>query len=128
MEVAAPSRLPGKLATGLKRPGTLSSSAKSPPPVASVAPLIGANPDTKKARLAKDAQKWINESGPTRKDLAELLQHQMEPHASKELLAALFSRDHNAVNDHVLGLTMLYDFYRAAESGQLFAVFGRSSF
>ena len=57
-----------------------------PPTPASSAPLIGANPDAKKARVAKDAQKWINESGPTRKDLAELLQHQMEPHASRELL------------------------------------------
>ena len=115
---ATTSRVPSKLATGLKRPGAPSSSAKSPPPAAaSTTPFNGANPDAKKGRLVKDAQKWINESGPTRKDLAELLQHQMEPHASKELLAALFSRDHNAVNDHVQGLTMMCDFYVAAESG-----------
>ena len=116
---AGSSRLTSRLATGLKRPGVMSASAKSPPPTpASSAPLIGANPDAKKARVAKDAQKWINESGPTRKDLAELLQHQMEPHASRELLAALFSRDHNAVNDHVQGLNMMYEFFSAAESGE----------
>ncbi|KIP09127.1 hypothetical protein PHLGIDRAFT_29234 [Phlebiopsis gigantea 11061_1 CR5-6] len=115
---AGVSRLTSRLAAGLKRPGAPSASAKSPPPIpASSAPLLGANPDAKKARLAKDAQRWINESGPTRKDLAELLQHQMEPHASRELLAALFSRDHNAVNDHVQGLTMMYEFFSAAESG-----------
>lgn len=119
VEPAVTSRLPGKLGLGLKRPGAAvaAAAAKSPSPVVSSAPLIGANPDAKKARLAKDAQRWINESGPTRKDLAELLQHQMEPHASKELLAALFSRDHNAVNDHVLGLSMIYDFYSAVEAG-----------
>jgi cytoskeleton-associated protein 5 len=113
------SRLHNKPGIGLKRPSVaIPASAKSPTPtVSSAMPLSGANPDTKKMRLAKDAQKWINESGPTRKDLADLLQHQMESHASKELLTALFSRDHNAVNDHVLGLTMLYDFFTAAESG-----------
>ena len=114
----ATTRLPGKLGFGLKRPGAAApATAKSPLPVDTSMPLTGANPDAKKARLAKDAQRWINESGPTRKDLAELLQHQMEPHASKELLSALFSRDHNAVNDHVMGLSMMGDFYSAAESG-----------
>ncbi|EKM55417.1 uncharacterized protein PHACADRAFT_161397 [Phanerochaete carnosa HHB-10118-sp] len=111
------SRLPSKLATGLKRPGVMPATAKSSPPAATASmPLTGANPDAKKARLAKDAQKWINESGTTRKDLAELLQHQMEPHASKELIGALFSRDHNAVNDHVLGLNIMYEFYSAVEA------------
>lgn len=116
---SATSRLPSKLGTGLKRPGaTVSTAAKSPPPATAASmPLVGANPDAKKARLAKDAQRWINESGPTRKDLAELLQHQMESHASRELIGALFSRDHNAVNDHVMGLSMMYEFYSAAEAG-----------
>lgn len=116
---AQSSRLPSKLGTGLRRPGAASISKPAPAPVAAMAstPLIGANPDAKKARLAKDSTRWINESGPTRKDLAELLQHQMESHASKELLSALFSRDHNAVNDHITGLGMMYDFYVAVEAG-----------
>lgn len=79
--------------------------------------FTGSNADTKRLRLAKDANRWVIESGPTRKDLAELLQHQMEPHASRELLALLFSHDHNAVNDHVSGLTMIQDFYTSAQTG-----------
>jgi cytoskeleton-associated protein 5 len=113
----ASSRVPSKLATGLRRPAGSISTPK--PPVTAVdasMPFSGSNPDTKKARL-KDAQKWINEGGTTRKDLAESLNHQMEPYASKELLALLFSRDHNAVNDHVAGLTMIHDFYTNVESG-----------
>jgi cytoskeleton-associated protein 5 len=72
--------------------------------------------DTKKARLGKDAQKWVNEGGPTKKDLAELLQHQMEPHASKDLVTHLFSHDHNAVNDHLSGLTTMADFYSCVQA------------
>jgi cytoskeleton-associated protein 5 len=75
------------------------------------------NMEAKRARLAKDVQRWINEGGTTRKDLADLLQHQMEPHASKDLVAQLFSHDHNAVNDHVSGLTTMHDFFSTAESG-----------
>jgi hypothetical protein len=41
----------------------------------------------------------------------------MEPHASKDLIANLFSHDHNAVTDHVNGLTMLCDFYTDLHSG-----------
>jgi len=41
----------------------------------------------------------------------------MEPHATKELLALLFSHDHNAVNDHVSGLTMLHDLYAGVQGG-----------
>ncbi|KAI6106429.1 armadillo-type protein [Pisolithus croceorrhizus] len=84
--------------SGLKRPGI-----HGAPPKVSTPP---SNP-----------RKWINESGPTRKDLADLLQHQMDPHTSKDLVALLFSHDHNAVNDHVAGLSIMYDFFSAAESG-----------
>jgi cytoskeleton-associated protein 5 len=65
--------------------------------------------------LGKDASKWINEGGPTRKDLADLLQTQMEPHTSKELVARLFSHDHSAVNDHIGGLTTICDLYASAQ-------------
>ena len=72
------------------------------------------NPEVKKARLMKDVNRWVNEGGSTRKDLAELLQSQMEPCTSKDLVARLFSHDHNAVNDHVDGLGVMADFYSEA--------------
>lgn len=110
-----------KAPAGLKRPGGTSAPAK-PAAVEDSAssrnlPLTGSNIDSRKTRCGKDSTKWINESGPTRKDLAEALQAQMEPLASKELVARLFSHDHNAVNDHVTGITMLCDFYNSAQSG-----------
>jgi cytoskeleton-associated protein 5 len=63
-------------------------------------------------------QKWINEGGATRKDLAEQLQSQMEPFASKELVGKLFSHDHSAVNDHIAGLGMIADFYTTASGDE----------
>ncbi|KAI0064593.1 ARM repeat-containing protein [Artomyces pyxidatus] len=110
---------------GLKRPGAAAAPAKpvpAPAPIASTVssslPLYGTNLDAKKLRLSKDAVKWVNEAGTTRKDLAELLQHQMEPYASKDLLSNLFSHDHSAVNDHVAGLTTLSDFYSDLQAGE----------
>ena len=87
--------------------------ANSVPEVSSL-PFTAINPDVKKARLMKDVNRWVNDGGPTRKDLAELLQSQMEPCASKELVARLFSHDHNAVNDHIDGLGVIADFYSEA--------------
>ena len=114
---ALSSRVPGKSTIGgLKRPGLVASATRTAQsPVASNLPFSGTNVDAKKARLGKDAQKWINESGPTRKDLAELLQHQMEPCTSKDLVAHLFSHDHNAINDHISGLTTMADFYSSVQ-------------
>jgi cytoskeleton-associated protein 5 len=109
---------------GLRRPGaTSSASTKSPSTPASAtfgasAVLTTANFEAKKARLSKDAGRWINEGGTTRKDLAELLQHQLEPHASKGLVSLLFSHDHNAVNDHVAGMTKLIDLYSSVRAGE----------
>lgn len=114
----ASNKLPVKAVGALKRPGAM----VTPPSVApsqlnSSWPFHGSNQEAKKARLIKDPQKWINESGPTRKDLSELLQTQMESHCSKELIAQLFSHDHNAVNDYINGLTTICDFYsNAAQS------------
>ena len=119
---AASSRLPGTgKFGGLKRPGGglngPSKAAVPDIPGASSMIFTSPNPDAKRLRLAKDANKWVIESGPGRRDLAELLQHQLEPHASKELLSLLFSHDHNAVNDHVNGLGMMQDFYSSAQTG-----------
>ncbi|KAL4248146.1 CLASP family protein [Abortiporus biennis] len=122
VETPGTSRLPGKLG-GLRRPGAgIPAPSKSTPvqqPVASGSsptPFTSMNNDAKRARLHKDAHKWIVEAGTTRKDLAELLQHQMEPHATKELVALLFSHDHNAINDYLSGLGMLQDFYSSAQA------------
>ncbi|EFI28381.1 microtubule associated protein [Coprinopsis cinerea okayama7 len=107
-------RLPG--ASGLRKPGA---PAVQSPVQSSTGPFHSTNPDSKRLRLGKDVQKWINEGGAGRKDLAELLQTQMEPHASKELISRLFSNDHNAVNDHVTGLGMMADFYSSAQGDEI---------
>ncbi|KAG8714739.1 Microtubule-associated protein, microtubule dynamics during spindle orientation [Ceratobasidium sp. 423] len=102
-------------AGALKRPVV---PAKVVTPISSgSAPFVTANMDTKNARLAKDGSKWVIESGPTRKDLVDMLQHQMEPHASKELQGYLFSHDHNAVNDYITGLGILADAFADGISG-----------
>jgi cytoskeleton-associated protein 5 len=102
-------------AGALKRPGAAAKPVASPVPGG--VPFISSNIDTKNSRLAKDASRWIIESGPTRKDLVDMLQHQMEPHASKELFGCLFSHDHNAVNDFITGLGMMADAFADAVSG-----------
>lgn len=113
------SNLPSKIG-GLRRHGatglapTKSSSATFGTP----AVLTSTNFEAKKARLAKDAGRWINEGGTTRKDLAELLHHQMEPHSTKELVSLLFSHDHNSVNDHVAGMAKIIDLYSSVLAGE----------
>ena len=117
------SSLPGKIG-GLRRPGATGlapTKALSTPTSATFgtpAVLTSANFEAKKVRLAKDAGRWINEGGTTRKDLAELLQHQMEPHSSKELVSLLFSHDHNAVNDHVAGMAKIINLYSSVLAGE----------
>lgn len=116
-ESANATKVPGKI--GLKRPGVAAPTAKAATaPILASLPFSSMSMEGKRARLAKDPQKWINEAGTTRKDLADLLQHQMEAHVSKELVGQLFSHDHNAVNDHVSGLSIIQDFFLAAASGQ----------
>jgi len=98
--------------SGSNRPG--GEETLSAPRFSTSLPFYSVNTEAKKVRCGKDVQKWINDGGPTRKDLADLLQNQMESCASKDLVARLFSHDHNAVNDHIHGLTMMSDFYSAA--------------
>ena len=115
--------LPSKIG-GLRRPGatgpasTKPLSAPTSTTFGTAAVLTTANFEAKKARLAKDSGRWVNEGGTTRKDLAELLQHQMEPHSSKELVSLLFSHDHNAVNDHVAGMSKIVDLYSSVLAGE----------
>lgn len=80
-------------------------------------PFNGFNVEAKKARLAKDGTRWVVESGPVRKDLADALQHQFDPVTSQEVVSLLFSHDHNAVNDYVVGLGVLCDFYSSITAG-----------
>ncbi|KAL0946933.1 hypothetical protein HGRIS_013093 [Hohenbuehelia grisea] len=112
------SRLGTKSAIGgLKKPATSSRQSPAEPPQEFLA-FHTSGTDAKRSRLAKDRNRWINEGGPTRKDLAELLQSQMEPHASKELTAQLFSHDHNAINDHINGLSTMCEFFVNARNGE----------
>jgi cytoskeleton-associated protein 5 len=121
-EIEAPAgRLPlkGKLG-GLKKPGgaiPVSAPAREEPSSATPAPFLGSNPDAKKARLAKDGGRWVIESGPVRKDLAEFLQIQADNHISKDLSASLFSGGHNATNDWVSGMTIVADCYNNTRAG-----------
>ena len=109
------------VSTIAKKPIPTSSIPSKPqapaPAVNNSLPFSNMNLETRKLRLAKDASRWVNEGGPTRKDLAEALQSQMEPHSSKDLVARLFSHDHNAVNDHIAGLTAMSEFYLGAVDG-----------
>ena len=80
-------------------------------------PFTGANNDAKRSRLLKDANRWAIESGLGRKDLADVLLTQMEGHVTRELLGMLFSHDHNAVNDHIAGLTSVCDAFATSSAG-----------
>jgi cytoskeleton-associated protein 5 len=111
-----PSEPSSRLPSALKRPGAPLTSRDPSPQIPSALPFTSLNVETRKSRLAKDGTRWVNEGGSTRKDLAELLQHQMESTASKELIARLFSHDHNAVNDHIHGLTAMADLYSRGET------------
>ncbi|KAH9484304.1 Cytoskeleton-associated protein 5 [Psilocybe cubensis] len=98
-------------------PPTSSMKQATQAPPSTGLPFSNMNVETKKSRLGKDASRWINEGGPTRKDLADALQTQMEPHTSQEVVAKLFSHDHNAINDYIAGLTTIADFYTGAVGG-----------
>ena len=104
-------------AAGLKGPASMGSKVALPDSASPSALFTTANPDAKRSRLSKDAGRWIIESGPTRKDLVETLQHQMEPHCSSELMALLFSKDHHAVNDHISALGLICDVFDGCASG-----------
>lgn len=118
--VEAPTSRLGKPPTGgLKRPGAPATSAvkgaSTAPSLSHSLAFSSMNLDARKARCNRDPNRWVNESGPTRKDLSETLYSQMEPHASKEVISRLFSHDHSAVNDHIAGMGMLCDLYNSAQ-------------
>ena len=114
-----------KLGLGLKRPAASAPSpAMAPTPTSSYAspsstpaPFTTSNPDAKRIRVAKDLGRWTIESGPVRKDLADFLQAQMEPHVSRDISHSLFSHDHNAINDWIAGMTAITDCYNHTLAG-----------
>ncbi|KAF8323194.1 ARM repeat-containing protein [Clavulina sp. PMI_390] len=113
----------------LKRPLPGASKIAAIPPLAessaSGCPFLGSmTEDAKRARLIKDSNKWIVETGPARKDLLDLLQVQMEGHVTRDVLQMLFSNDHNAVNDHISGLTVVAETFAAASRGEGSGPFG----
>jgi cytoskeleton-associated protein 5 len=107
-----PSALP-KPRMGLQRPASSMSSAPSASSSsAKIVPFQSDVPEPRIMRLKKDSARWILETGP-KTDLTEYLAHQMEHHASPELSAQLFSKDHRAEEDFMAALTTLSDFYDA---------------
>lgn len=105
-----PSALP-KPRMGLQRPASSMSSAPSASSSSvKIIPFQSDVPEPRVMRLKKDSAKWTLEPGP-KTDLTEYLAHQMEHHASPELFAQLFSKDHRAEEDFMAALATLSDFY-----------------
>lgn len=107
-----------KPSTGLRRPvsvigskvpssSRVSSSASSTLAERSSAPFRTSDPGPKALRAKKDASKWVFNAEKAEPHHTELLASQMEPHASPELFALLFSRDHNASVDFVKGIEII---------------------
>ncbi|KZO91665.1 ARM repeat-containing protein [Calocera viscosa TUFC12733] len=107
--VSAPSAPKTRLGYGLKRPTVVNKASVTPAEIEGVMspPFSGTNLDNKRSRLAKDRGKFIFESVAPSKDVVDALQQQMEPHTSKDLTAQLFSHDHNADRDHLLGVAAM---------------------
>lgn len=114
-------------ATGLPKPRTAArpaSSQSSAPSATSssarVPPYQSDAPEPRAMRVKKDSTRWILEASP-KTDLTEYLAHQMEHHASPDLYAQLFSKDHRAEEDYMAALSALSDFY-ASSAATTFAL------
>ncbi|KAI5480254.1 microtubule associated protein [Pseudohyphozyma bogoriensis] len=89
-----------------------SSARATPSPASSIAskepPFRNADADAKRIRGSKETGvlKWVVEGVP-RPDQVEALFQQMLPNTSPDLLAQLFSKDHNAERDFGIALTTL---------------------
>ncbi|KZT54281.1 ARM repeat-containing protein [Calocera cornea HHB12733] len=113
--VTAVSAPKSRLGYGLKKPTVVNKASVSPAEIEAVnsPPFSGTSLDNKRSRLAKDRGRFIFDSVAPSKDVIDLLQQQMEPHASKDLVAQLFSHDHNADRDHLLGLAVMDECFAA---------------
>lgn len=103
--------------TGLPKPRTAAparpaSSVSSVPSASSarVPPYQSDAPEPRTMRLKKDSVRWLLEASP-KTDLNEYLAHQMEHHASPDIYAQLFSKDHRAEEDFMAALSGLTEFY-----------------
>lgn len=118
---AAPTPAPEEVPRAISRPrpsltsakpkSTASSARSTPVPQVSSAkepPFKSADGQPKLIRQSKDvgSAKWLIDGNP-RPEQIEQLYNQMAPHTSPELLAQLFSKDHNAEKDFVAGLILL---------------------
>lgn len=88
---------------------------RAPPPSSSTpstreAPFKTSDPHPKQIRASKEtgSLKWIVEGNP-RPDQVEALLQQMTPNTSADLVALLFSMDHNAERDFAAALTLIDD-------------------
>ena len=92
------------------RPASSVSSVPSASSSARVPPYQSDAPEPRTMRLKKDSVRWLLEASP-KTDLTEYLAHQMEHHASPDIYAQLFSKDHRAEEDFMAALSSLAEFY-----------------
>lgn len=92
-------------------------SRASPAPSAREAPFRSSDPDAKRVRAAKEtgSLKWVVDGTP-RPDQVEALFHQMSPNTAPDLLALLFSKDHNSERDFAAALSTLDDCARDTDA------------
>ena len=103
-----PSGLPK--ARALVRPASVASRATTASSSTSrTAPFTSTAMEARAARLKRDTTRWILDA--QSKELPEYLAAQMEPNASPEIFAQLFSKDHRAEEDYMAALTTLADFF-----------------
>lgn len=107
-----------KSLSSVSRPASSTPASSSSPVVCGGRdpPFTDADPKPKQVRASKEtgSLRWIIDGTP-RPDQIEALQQQMTAHTSPELLALLFSKDHNAERDYVTALTTLDDCARDAD-------------
>ncbi|EJT96656.1 ARM repeat-containing protein [Dacryopinax primogenitus] len=105
-----------KIGSGLKRPTVVNQATVMAVEAEAIAslPFSGMSLDSKRVRLGRDRARFVFESVPPSKDVIDMLQQQMEPHTSKALVAQLFSHDHNADRDHMLGVSAMDECFIAA--------------
>ncbi len=98
-------RLDAIKAIGQSAPAIHSSSGSGEQP-----PFSLIDHELKLARGRRDGSKWASDTA-TSQSLLELLHKQMDTAASPELVARLFSVDRSAEKDHMVGLSMMEEFY-----------------
>lgn len=78
-------------------------------------PFLGSDPNARAVRLKRDATRWNLDAG-SRADALEYLQQQMEPAASGDIFALMFSKDHRAEEDFMTALAVVAEFFDSETS------------